>query len=192
MFQSFLAGYSTDLNDRILDGLRPSPEDLFDVADIDVPRNVGFHPNDNPSPDMDPFGVYRDENVVVTTTLVVHPPIEPAFAFRFDTDAGSVTISGDTRPSDNLARLAAHTDLLMHEAIVFAWVEATYADQPAAVAQASIDHHRKIAHQPGTSRRHRHTLRSPSASAAPPRARKHPAPGVGTSQHHLLRAVAHR
>jgi ribonuclease BN (tRNA processing enzyme) len=38
-------------------------------------------------------------------------------AFRFDTDAGSVSFSGDTARSDNVARLAAATDVLVHEVI---------------------------------------------------------------------------
>ncbi|MCG2621138.1 hypothetical protein LVY72_04325 [Arthrobacter sp. I2-34] len=32
----------------------------------------------------------------VSATLVKHPPVFPAFGFRFDTDNGSVVFSGDT------------------------------------------------------------------------------------------------
>ncbi|GLB63139.1 hypothetical protein NCCP2495_10170 [Dietzia sp. NCCP-2495] len=53
----------------------------------------------------------------VTATLVPHGPVYPSFAFRFDTDYGSVTFSGDTRLSENLDRLAAGTDTLVHKAI---------------------------------------------------------------------------
>ena len=46
-----------------------------------------------------------------------HGPVFPAFAFRFDTDHGAVTFSGDTRRSENLIALARSSDLLIHEAV---------------------------------------------------------------------------
>lgn len=59
----------------------------------------------------------QDENVKVTTSLVNHPPVVPAFAFRFDTPRKSIVISGDTTPSDNLIKLAKGADILVHEVI---------------------------------------------------------------------------
>lgn len=59
--------------------------------------------------------VHEDENVRVTATLVNHPPIETALAYRFDTADRSIVISGDTAPSQNLVRLAAGADVLVHE-----------------------------------------------------------------------------
>lgn len=79
----------------------------------------------------------------MTATLVEHPPIAPAFAFRFDTAEGSVTISGDTAPCENLVRLARGTDLLLHEAIDFDWVERAYGSLGTEEAEASMDHHRR-------------------------------------------------
>ncbi|MEL4182619.1 MBL fold metallo-hydrolase, partial [Corynebacterium bovis] len=79
----------------------------------------------------------------VTTILVEHPPIAPAFAFRFDTDEGSVTISGDTCETANTVRLARDTDLLLHEAIDFEWVEELYAGRTGPLAEASRLHHYK-------------------------------------------------
>lgn len=145
MFRHLMAAYATDLNDRILDALRPSPFDYFDAEDIAIPAATGYHPNTNPTPQgMEPFEIYRDELVTVTATLVKHPPMAPAFAFRFDTAEGSVTISGDTAPCENLVRLARGTDLLLHEAIDFDWVQRAYGGPGAdETAQASIDHHRK-------------------------------------------------
>ncbi|GAA3737702.1 ribonuclease BN (tRNA processing enzyme) [Spinactinospora alkalitolerans] len=143
MVHSLMRAYSTDINDRVMDSLRPSPLAYFQAEDIEVPRSTGFHPNENPTPETEPFEVYRDELVTVTATLVKHPPIAPAFAFRFDTAEGSVTISGDTAPCDNLVRLASGTDLLLHEAIDFDWVDRAYAHEEPETAQASVDHHRK-------------------------------------------------
>lgn len=144
MVHSIIQAYATDLNDRILDALRPSPLDCFTVTDIEVPADSGYRPNDNPTPaGMAPFEVYRDDLVTVTAILVEHPPVAPAFAFRFDTVAGSVTISGDTTATDNLVTLATGTDLLLHEAIDFDWVQSAYGGGKTETEQASIDHHRR-------------------------------------------------
>jgi ribonuclease BN (tRNA processing enzyme) len=58
--------------------------------------------------------VMRDGNVKVTATLVRHPPVVPAFAYRFDAADRSIVISGDTAPSDNLVKLARGADVLVH------------------------------------------------------------------------------
>lgn len=71
----------------------------------------------NTAPRMAPFPVMSDENVKVTATLVPHGPVFPSFAYRFDTEHGSVTFSGDTAPTDNIIELAHGTDLLIHEAV---------------------------------------------------------------------------
>jgi ribonuclease BN (tRNA processing enzyme) len=58
-----------------------------------------------------------DENLKVSAALVDHPPVVPALAFRFDGPDRSIAISGDTRPSDALIRLAQGVDVLVHEAL---------------------------------------------------------------------------
>lgn len=144
MVEHLFRAYSTDITDRMLDSLRPSPYTVFQSEDIEVPVETGFHPNDDPTPEgVEPFVIFRDDLVTVSATLVAHPPIAPAFAFRFDTAAGSVTISGDTAPCPNLVRLAADTDLLLHEAIDMDWATAAYSDVSAATREATLDHHRK-------------------------------------------------
>jgi ribonuclease BN (tRNA processing enzyme) len=65
----------------------------------------------------EPGLVLREADVKVTSALVDHETIRPAFAYRFDTPGRSIVISGDTRYSDNLVRLAKGADLLIHEAI---------------------------------------------------------------------------
>src|SRR5688572_32341750 len=42
--------------------------------------------------------VMADDNVKVTAALVDHPPVVPAFAYRFDASDRSIVISGDTAP----------------------------------------------------------------------------------------------
>ncbi|GAA3772954.1 MBL fold metallo-hydrolase [Microbacterium kribbense] len=143
MFRLLIEAYATDLNDRVLDALRPSPVDLFDVRDIVIPPHFGYHPNNAPTPEMAPFTVFEDDRVRVEATLVEHPPIAPAFGYRFTTDEGSVAISGDTAKTANMVRLAEDVDLLLHEAISFDWVEDTYGNPQSDTARASYDHHHK-------------------------------------------------
>ena len=61
--------------------------------------------------------VMQDERVRVTAALVDHPPVRPAFAFRFDGPDRSIVFSGDTNKSEALVRLAAGADVLVHEAL---------------------------------------------------------------------------
>jgi ribonuclease BN (tRNA processing enzyme) len=59
--------------------------------------------------------LFEDGNVRVTAAIVDHPPVVPAFAYRFDSADRSIVISGDTRVSDNLIALARGADVLVHE-----------------------------------------------------------------------------
>jgi ribonuclease BN (tRNA processing enzyme) len=61
--------------------------------------------------------VYADRRVRVTSTLVDHYTVKPAFAYRFDTPARSIVVSGDTTYSENLVTLARGADVLIHEAM---------------------------------------------------------------------------
>jgi ribonuclease BN (tRNA processing enzyme) len=65
--------------------------------------------------------VMQDANVKVTAAMVDHPPIQHAFAYRFDAPDRSIVISGDTAVSKNLIALAIGADVLVHEAL---WVPA--------------------------------------------------------------------
>ena len=61
--------------------------------------------------------VYRDGDIRVTSALVDHFTVKPAFAYRFDIRGRSIVVSGDTTYNDNLVRLAHGADLLIHEAM---------------------------------------------------------------------------
>jgi ribonuclease BN (tRNA processing enzyme) len=63
--------------------------------------------------------VMSDDNVRVTSAVVDHPPVTPAFAYRFDAQDRSIVFSGDTAPSDAVVRLARNADILVHEAMFF-------------------------------------------------------------------------
>jgi ribonuclease BN (tRNA processing enzyme) len=69
-------------------------------------------------------GVVRQQaGVRVTAALVDHPPIRPAFAYRFDTPDRSIVISGDTAPSPSLVALAKGADVLVHEVLYLPGVD---------------------------------------------------------------------
>jgi ribonuclease BN (tRNA processing enzyme) len=140
--------FATDLNDRMRDNGRRSLETLVEVHDIDIPQIAGFKsPNETPSPPMKPFKVFEDDRVRVSATLVAHAPVWPAFAFRFDTDDGSIVFSGDTARSENLIKLAKGADILVHEVIVTKWVNGLF-PAPRSLAEESLMQHLLSGHTP--------------------------------------------
>ncbi|MGD6980742.1 MULTISPECIES: MBL fold metallo-hydrolase [Citricoccus] len=141
LVHGLLAAYATDCNDRIFDSLAKSPAEQFEPREIELPADLGFDPDSDVAPEMEPIEVFRDENVTVSAILVSHHPTAPAYAFRFDTAAGSVVISGDTAPCANMVRLARGASLLLHEAINLDILQAQYTD--AEMMQATMDHHRR-------------------------------------------------
>jgi ribonuclease BN (tRNA processing enzyme) len=78
--------------------------------------------------------VMRDDEMTVRATRVDHPPVVPAFAYRFDAPDRSIVISGDTARSDNLVKLAQGADLLVHSAVYLPAVDRLVARVPNATA----------------------------------------------------------
>ena len=87
--------------------------------------------------------VMQDESVKVTAALVHHPPVVPAFGYRFDARDRSIVISGDTAPSDNLIKLAQGADILVHDALYPPGVDRLVAGVPNATSlkQSILSHH---------------------------------------------------
>jgi ribonuclease BN (tRNA processing enzyme) len=137
--RDLLEAYAYDINIRVYDEGRAPLNDLVQPEDIGLPRTAHADPDRSPSPEMDPFEIYEDEHVRVLATLVNHPPVFPAFAFRFDSTNGSVVISGDTTEHPNVVRLAAGADVLVHEAINPAFYEAQ--GLPAAQLEHILESH---------------------------------------------------
>jgi ribonuclease BN (tRNA processing enzyme) len=94
--------------------------------------------------------VMSDANVKVTSTLVDHPPVVPAFGYRFDAHDRSIVISGDTAPSDALVKLARGADVLVHSVMYPAAIDRLVARVPNASAlKASILAHQTSAEDAG-------------------------------------------
>jgi ribonuclease BN (tRNA processing enzyme) len=98
MTRLFLEMNDYDIKTRMADEGRPPLANLIAAHEINVPGPV-----------------MHDANVKVTSALVDHGAVKPAFAYRFDCPDRSIVISGDTRPSENLVRLAKGADVLVHE-----------------------------------------------------------------------------
>ena len=98
MTRLFLEMNDYDIKTRMADEGRPPLADL-----------IAAHEINRPGP------VMQDANVKVTSALVDHGAVKPAFAYRFDCPDRSIVISGDTKPSENLVRLAKGADVLVHE-----------------------------------------------------------------------------
>lgn len=146
MTDGIFRAFATDINDRVRDYLWPDLRTLVHARDIALPTIAGFRsPNQTPTPDMEPFAVWSDAQVRVTATLVAHAPVFPSFAFRFDSEQGSVVFSGDTGPCQNLVRLARNADVLVHEVIDTAWVDQLF-PPPLDAATEALKHHLLSAH----------------------------------------------
>jgi ribonuclease Z len=87
--------------------------------DIHVRRDVDEHFSAEgirvTATDIQPGVVYEANGVKVTAFFVDHAPVEPAFGYRVDYDGHSVVLSGDTRPSPALEKMATGVDLLVQE-----------------------------------------------------------------------------
>jgi ribonuclease BN (tRNA processing enzyme) len=94
--------------------------------------------------------VMSDDNVKITATLVDHPPVVPAFGYRFDARDRSIVISGDTLPSDHLAKLASGADVLVHSAMYRPAIDRLVGRVPnAAMLKESILAHQTSAEDAG-------------------------------------------
>jgi ribonuclease BN (tRNA processing enzyme) len=104
-----------------------------------VPLAPLVHPHDLP----DGGPVMRDDNLTVTAALVHHPPMDRAFAYRFDAADRSIVISGDTTRSDALVELAQGADVLVHEALYPAGIDRLVAGVPNApdLKRSIMSHH---------------------------------------------------
>jgi ribonuclease BN (tRNA processing enzyme) len=116
MVRSLLEAFGADINDRMFDAGSPAIDQVVRARDIALPS--GVRPNlDGPPPAMSPVTVHEDELVRVSCVLVDHGQVAPSYAFRFDSEDGSIVVSGDTTLTPNLLGLADGCDLLLHEVI---------------------------------------------------------------------------
>jgi ribonuclease Z len=89
--------------------------------DIHVRRDIAEHISPEGikivAHDIQEGTVYERNGVKISSFLVDHGPIKPAFGYRIDYAGHSLALSGDTRPSDNLVKHCQGVDVLIHEVI---------------------------------------------------------------------------
>jgi ribonuclease BN (tRNA processing enzyme) len=126
MTKLFFEMNATDLDARIADERR-------------APLASLVHPHELPGDGL----VMRDANLTVTAALVPHPPMDRAFAYRFDAADRSIVISGDTTRSDALVELARGAHVLVHEALYPAGIDRLVAGvpNPSGLKRSIISHH---------------------------------------------------
>jgi ribonuclease BN (tRNA processing enzyme) len=97
----------------------------FWAEDFHLPRleMIDVHELPEPGP------VMQDENVKVTSVLVQHPPVKPAYGYRFDFSDRSIAFSGDTVALHAVAEMAKGADVLVHEAMDMVAIEAFMREQ---------------------------------------------------------------
>ena len=136
-----VAAHAYDINIRMRESGRK------DLTSLLVPHEIGLGSEidaGHVAPPMDPILVSEDERVRVTAVLVDHAPVFPSFAYRFDTDDGSIVISGDTAPCANLIALARGADILVHEV----FTDGAAAPEPADWEAQQREQHRLRSHTP--------------------------------------------
>jgi ribonuclease BN (tRNA processing enzyme) len=126
MTEAFFEMSATDITARIADEKRPPLRPLVHAHEL---REAGR--------------VFEDANVKITAAVVHHPPMSPAFAYRFDAADRSIVISGDTARSDALVALARGADVLVHEAMIPSAVDRLVANVPNApdLKRSILSHH---------------------------------------------------
>lgn len=137
--------FASDVVIRMADEGREDPHNWIEPHNIQIPESAGACAVENRHPVMEPFEIYRDELVTISTILVDHRLCFPAFAYRIDSKYGSVVVSGDTAYSENCIRLAQGADLLLHEVIDLPGILATFPDGP---TRDGIEVHLRESHTP--------------------------------------------
>ena len=107
MRDAFFEYMKFDIETRMADEGRPDLRKLVVAHDFDKPGVV-----------------MQNDDVKVSCALVRHPPITQAYAYRFDARDRSIVISGDTAYAPELAEFAKGADVLVHEIMHLAGLEA--------------------------------------------------------------------
>jgi ribonuclease Z len=99
--------------------------------------------------DIEQGVVYENGGIKVTAFAVDHGLVKPAFGYRIDFAGHSVVVSGDTRYSENLIRLAQGADVVIHEVVDPSAFRAANPSMSPERVQGIIGHH-TTAEQAGT------------------------------------------
>ena len=113
MIDDFFRYQKFDIDTRIVDEGRPDPRNMVVAHEFNKPGVV-----------------MTNDDVKISSCLVLHPPIKHSYAFRFDAHDRSIVISGDTAYSPELAKFAKGADVLVHEIMYLPAIEALISRLP--------------------------------------------------------------
>ena len=68
--------------------------------------------------EFEEYGKIKIKDILLEYFMVDHKPVKYAYGFNFYSNKKKLTISGDTRPCDNLIKYAQLTDVLLHEVFI--------------------------------------------------------------------------
>ncbi|NNK79725.1 MAG: MBL fold metallo-hydrolase [Litoreibacter sp.] len=102
----FLAAMEFDISLRIMDEGRPDLSGLVEFTTLQAGENVTL------------------DGIEVSVMKNVHPPIAESYALRFDAAGRSATLSGDTVAMEEMIEFARGSDILVHEAMLEAGIDA--------------------------------------------------------------------
>jgi ribonuclease Z len=85
--------------------------------------------------------IFEKNGVKVTAFLVDHGPVKPAVGYRVDYGGHSVTLSGDTRFSENLIKYSQGVDVIIHETIDADALRASPGKRTKEQIENTISHH---------------------------------------------------
>jgi len=123
VYSGWVAGLASRVDAYGPSGMEELTGGFFEYMRSDIETRIA----DEGRPDLRQFLMphsFGESGVVLETPFmtvsaarVLHPPIEQAYAYRFDTGDRSIVISGDTTYAPALAELARGADVLVHEAM---------------------------------------------------------------------------
>lgn len=136
LYNSWIAGLTKQVDSFGPPGLERMTQDFFSYQNFDIDTRIVDEGRTDlrkliTAHDFNKSGVILDtDQVKVTAQRVRHPPIEHAYAYRFDSPDRSIVISGDTAYSPELAELAKGADILVHEVMYLPGIEALLKTNP--------------------------------------------------------------
>ena len=123
IYDAWAAGLKTKVDVYGPPPLRSITRNFFETNQFDIETRI----EDEDRPDLrmlvsthefrKPGVLMQDFYVKIACAKVRHPPIEQAYAYRFDCPGRSIVISGDTTYTTELVALAKNADVLVCEAM---------------------------------------------------------------------------
>lgn len=110
--------------DRLVEGLNIAYE-------LDRQYRVAHHGEELLNPELGELQsrtivegeILDQDGLAITAFEVSHPPIEPAFGYRFDYAGRSIVISGDSLVTDKIIEMSDGVDVVLHDAMALQLVQ---------------------------------------------------------------------